>query len=764
MSSLNEERTPEKDLIGAEAILTAANQVTLEKHITDASSDKVEASLVEIQTSEEPLTKKPRLETQVINGKNESEEIGELTATEHGVHELIIPNHASLSDNTPIPSISIDSLVQSASTNSPVQSSSIDPSVQSTSIDPSVQNMHSESHNDILLDDADLIEVSDVESIHEDSAQEEDEEPTNGSPEIISDLSPRQTNGGQPIYPYPEPRPSFPPPVRTLPYVPIKKTNRLALMYDKPRYYHMIMQLNELRNNPHETVTVVELSEISRLVKDPTISQSHFDHLNICIEYNDQFESNLKRFMDFIEENTSAFDKFTEVNYHIQFAPDKKWKDDYTLYEKAEYKRFIEVLNWAFGPKIKHCSIINKYDMDTVYVTERNELTKLGQEIQDDIIHWKNLRVLDYGESSIRFLPGVKFPDTLEVLNIGGGYALETLTGFKIPQKLRTLLASQNAVHTIDNVTFPLTLERLELSDNKIYFLNQVDFPPRLEHLDVSQNRIESLRGVNFPASLKSLNLGFNPIESIKGVKFPEGLLHLDVSNMPNESMTGVKFPELLEVLNLQASMTNTRGLKLPNTLSRVIMADNGVNSINPLKLPNSLEVLYLNNNNIKTLNKVQFPTHLKELYLGDNLITTLKNVVFPPTLEILDLEMDPDYDEQEKHITTLKDVIFPPNLKILKLGYHSIRILEGVDFPISLISLSLSYNDLRTIKNVRLGNRLKTLDLSGNQELTNIDQFIIPESVSELRIPPELLYHLPAYIVERANKKQLLLKKSLPY
>ncbi|ODV77481.1 L domain-like protein [Suhomyces tanzawaensis NRRL Y-17324] len=539
---------------------------------------------------------------------------------------------------------------------------------------------------------------------------------------------------------------------------PSSPRKRLVLLYDKPRYYHMIMQLSELRSNPHEIVTIVELFEIDKLVS----STQKYDYLNICIEYNDEFENNLKRYIEFIEKNHTIFQTdFDEISYHIHFAPEKKWKSDYTESEKYQYHQFINILDKYVCDKIVHCSIINKYDMDTVYITERNELTKLGQEIQQDIEKWKNLRILDYGESSIRFLPGVKFPDTLETLNIGGGYALETLTGFKMPNKLRTLLASQGAIQSIDTISFSLSLERLELADNKIYFLNQVEFPHTLLHLDLSQNRIESLRGVNFPRQLVSLNLGFNPIESIKGVKFPDNLKYLDISNIPNESMTGVKFPDLLIVLNLQASMTNTRGLKLPPTLNKVILCDNGVNSINPLKLPNSIEVLYLNNNNIKTLNKVQFPSSLKELYLGDNLITTLKNVQFPPTLEVLDIEMDPDYDEHEKHITTLKDVYFPPNLKVLKLGYHSIKSIESFEFPFSLVTLSLAYNELKTVRNVRLGNNLKTLDLSGNPELTNIDQLIIPESVSELRIPPELIPFLPSYIIERANKKQLILKKS---
>jgi flagellar basal body rod protein FlgF len=550
----------------------------------------------------------------------------------------------------------------------------------------------------------------------------------------------------------------------TFPVVNAPKKNRLVILYDKLRYYHLIMHLSEHRRNINENLIIIELPQIEKLIEDPYVSKVSYDFLNISIEYNADFEQNLKKLSDFLEKHPDVVKKIPDISYHVHFAPDKKWKTDYSSEEKQQYRRFLDVLNNTASENVHQSSIINKYDMDTVYLTEKEDLETLGEEIQQDVAYWKNLKIFDYGESSIRFLPGVKFPDTLEILNIGGGYALETLTGFKMPPKLKTLLAGQGALYTIDNVNFPVSLERLELSDNKIYFLTYVEFPPNLQHLDVSQNRIESLRGVNFPRSLISLNLGYNPIHSIKSVRFPEGLKYLDVGNIPNESMTGVKFPDLLINLNLQASMTNTRGLKLPPGLLHLSLCDNGVNSINPLKLPNSITVLYLNNNNIKTLNKVQFPPNLRELYLGNNMITTFKNVQFPPTLEVLDMEMDPEYDEQEKHITTLKDVIFPPNLKVLKLGYHSIKLVEAIEFPYSLVTLSLPYNEIKVIRNVRFGNNLKTLDLSGNKELTNIDHLAIPESVSELRIHPELVENLPAYIIERANKKQLLLKQSLPF
>lgn len=551
--------------------------------------------------------------------------------------------------------------------------------------------------------------------------------------------------------------------LETKPKQPLK--NRLILLYDKLRYYHLIMQLSELRKRTNENLIILELPQFQRLLSDSYISNLRFDYLNINIEYSSDFQTSLSRISTFIQTNQSIFKNIPEIAYLIHFAPNKKWKTDYTLEEKEEYSKFLETLSKVAGDNVTQCSIINKYDMSTVYITDEKELDILGNEIQEDIKRWNRLKILDFGESSIRSFPGVvKLPESLEILNIGGGYALETLAGFKIPSNLKILLAGQGALHSIDNVTFPPSIERLELCDNKIYYISYVEFPPRLQHLDISQNRIDNLRSVNFPNSMVSLNIAYNPIDSIKTVKFPDNLQYLDVSNIPNESMAGVKFPDLLINLNLQASMTNTRGLRLPPFLSTLNLCDNSVNSINPLKLPNSLSVLYLNNNNIKTLNKVQFPPKLIKLYLGNNMITTLKNVQFPSTLEVLDIEMDPEYDEHEKHLTTLKDVIFPPNLKVLKLGYHSIKVIENFEFPYSLTTLSLQYNELKILRSIRFGNNLKILDLSGNKELINIDHILIPDSVTDLRVPPELVGNLPSYIVDRVNKKQLLLKQSLSF
>lgn len=540
--------------------------------------------------------------------------------------------------------------------------------------------------------------------------------------------------------------------------------HRLLLLCDKLRFYHLIMHLSDLRRRINEKLVILEIPQFNKLVNDEYISKIQFDCLNINIEYSDNFESNLKTISNFLKKHSSIIKKIPDISYLVHFSPSKKWRTGYKLQEKQQYNQFLQVLNDVAGDNVVQCSILNKYDMDTVYITDERELDTLGTEIQHDIKLWKNLKILDFGESSIRFLPGIILPECLEVLNIGGGYALETLTGFNIPSRLKVLLAGQGALHSIDNVILPPFLERLELCDNKIYYLSYVNFPPNLKHLDISLNRIDNLRGVEFPNSLISLNVGYNPIENFKNVRFPDNLQYLDVSNTPNESMSGVRFPDLLVNLNLQSSVINTRGLRLPLYLSTLCLSDNFVNSINPLRLPNTLSVLYLNNNSIKTLSKVQFPSNLRELYLGNNNITTLRNVHFPPTLEVLDIEMDPDYEDNEKYITTLKDVILPPQLKVLKLTFNSIKIIESYEFPSSLTTLNLAYNGLRIFRNIRFGDNLKVLDLSGNSALTNIDQVSIPESVTELRVAPDLAGNLPAYIVERVNRKQILLKQSMPF
>lgn len=539
--------------------------------------------------------------------------------------------------------------------------------------------------------------------------------------------------------------------------------NRLVILYDKPRHQSIKTQLKRFEEQDWCNTEIVELNDIDSI--NENYANMVLDYLNICIEYNDEFGENLKKLNEYLHQNSDSdyLTQIKEVGYHINFDPNKKW-EDYDEGEKVEYMNFLKTLKNTFGDKVIHCSIINKYEINTVYLTERNDLAKLGEEIQDDIKYWDNLKTFDYGDNCIRFFPGVKFPDSLENINISGSYSIETLTGFKMSNNLQILIACNNAITCIDNIKFPPNLKTLNLMDNRIYFLTYVEFPNNLKQLNLSHNRIDSLKSIEFPQLLESLSLSFNPIDNMKGVKFPDYLKFLDICCIPNDSMTGIKFPDLLISLNLQESMTNTRGLKLPPLLKELNLGSNGVNSINPLKLPNTIEDLYLGHNNIKTLNKVQFPSNLKRLFLGNNLITTLKNVIFPAGLEVLDLEMDPDLEDNDKRINSLKDVMFPSRLLVLKLGYQSIKALESVEFPPSLVHLDLSYNELKIIRNIKFGNNLKVLDLSGNQELTDLDQILIPDSVTELRIPSHLVPDLPASIVERANREELIIKKSLPF
>lgn len=533
--------------------------------------------------------------------------------------------------------------------------------------------------------------------------------------------------------------------------------SRLVLLAGKCMNRHIIEHLGSLRLLKNIPITQVSVDQAEKF------EFATYTHINICIEYDENFVEGVKNICRLFATHKSLFEGAHEVGYHIVFNQNKKWTD-YREDEKSEYNEFLRSLNLCCGEKVTQCSVVGKYDSSTIYITEKDELVNLGKEISEDVVIWKNLKVCDYAENCIRFLPGVRFPESLQVLNIGGGSSLETLTGFKMPTQLKALNASKGVITSIDYVSFPPMLERLDLLQNKIFFLNYVDLPPHLLALDLSQNSIDSLKSINFPRNLKHLSVSNNPIECIKGAKFPETVEYLDLSCIPNESMTGIKFPDLTIWLNLQQSMTNTRGLKLPPYVLELNLACNGVNSINPLKLPNLIQKLYLAHNNIKTLNKVVFPTALKELYLGNNLITTLKNVLLPPTLEVLDLEMDPYAEDNEKYITSLKDVILPVNLRVLRLGYHLIKAIESMEFPFHLQELNLAYNDLRVLRNVRFGPKLKVLDLSGNQDLISIDNVHFPESLVNLKIPSLLLNNLPATIIERANKHELSLTKSLPY
>ncbi|RKP28524.1 L domain-like protein [Metschnikowia bicuspidata] len=484
--------------------------------------------------------------------------------------------------------------------------------------------------------------------------------------------------------------------------------------------------------------------------------------MHLCLYLDSASTTQLKNAVASLRSGIKSLHLCEKISFHILFSPNLKWSDAPKSMIESYYQ-FMDTLKELAGSKVYQCSIIHKFDSSTVYITEIDALVALGKDITEDISRWYHLRVLDYSHNFLRLLPGVKFLDSLEILNIGGGGSLETLAGFKMPSNLRVLDVSNNQLKSLDYVFSP-SLRRLDVLNNSIYSLDYVKLPQQLAVLDLSHNRIDNIKYVNFPRDLTHLSISFNPMESMKGARFPEKLEYLDISCIPNESMAGIKFPDSILCLNLQLSMTNTRGLKLPPFVQELNMACNELNSINPLKLPNSIQKLYLANNNIKTLSKVTFPTALKELYLGNNLITTLKNVLFPPTLEVLDMEMNPELEDNEKDISSLKDVIFPPNLRVLRLGYHSIKAIESIEFPFSLEELSLQYNDIRMFRNVRFGSKLRYLDLSGNQELMSVDNVLFPETLLEMKIPSTLLSNLPADIVKRANNRELILTKSLPY
>ncbi|GEQ67263.1 hypothetical protein JCM33374_g927 [Metschnikowia sp. JCM 33374] len=515
--------------------------------------------------------------------------------------------------------------------------------------------------------------------------------------------------------------------------------------------------LDGLRNDTNDTITETALAGVSSL-ETPAFDQLHF-----CVVINDSCEESLEKLRSFLHEDPQILSNASKVSLHFDFSEMRNWTSAPEPL-KASYTSLLDKFEKTCAQKVVQCSFINRYSPVSGRPVEQDDLAQINKDSHGEISRWHNLEVLDYGRSSLRFVSGVRFPESLRALNLGGGHSLEALTGFKLPGQLRSLDVSHNLVSSTDYVAYPATLEVLNLRDNRIYFMNNVEFPVSLKHLDLSQNRIDNLKSVVFPRNLKSLSISNNPIECIKGVRFPESIEYLDASCLPNESMTGIKFPDHTRSLNLQSAMTNTRGLKLPPYVESLNMACDGVNSINPLKLPNSIQRLYLAHNNIKTLNKVAFPASIRELYLGNNMITTLKNVQFPPTLEVLDMTMDPHNDENEKYVTSLKDVFFPANLRVLRLGYHSIKTIEAVDFPYGLEELGLQYNDLRVFRNVKFGPRLHTLDLSGNQELVSLDNVFFPESLRDLRLPSLVLNSLPGVLVERANNHQLKLSKSLPY
>ena len=185
----------------------------------------------------------------------------------------------------------------------------------------------------------------------------------------------------------------------------------LILIQDKNNHYPAIEKfISHFSNSNVSQITMEELES----------SSGSYNRMDICIEVYEGFEKHLEKLVSFMMSNGSYMASFPNIAYHIHYDPYSDWSEVKES-SKSLIMSALNTLRSVAGNNVVQASIIHKYNSSTVFITEKDQLEELGLQIQNDFLQFPKLHTLDYRENGLRFFPGVKFPLSLQTLNIGGG-------------------------------------------------------------------------------------------------------------------------------------------------------------------------------------------------------------------------------------------------------------------------------------------------------------------------------------------------------
>ncbi|RKP29701.1 L domain-like protein [Metschnikowia bicuspidata] len=366
-----------------------------------------------------------------------------------------------------------------------------------------------------------------------------------------------------------------------------------------------------------------------------------------------------------------------------------------------------------------------------------------------DILDWSavalppNLKHLDLSWYSGLDVALVALPGGLEDLYWNQvGLHDATFRSLAFPARLRTLMLTNNSLHTLDVSGLPQTLQTVDFSSNNLRKFTctpgNVRWPPRLESIILNNNLIDDaslaqLRGIEWPATLKNLRLDFNCFTTLQNLDaLPVGLTYLDLSDTPLRTLEVshsakypyFEFPESLELLNMQCC--HDLSYETGSADARV-------------RFPAVLRTLNLTESNCDNLARFVFPTGLKSLALAGNRIRDLNAYNCARNGQIVSwsqLECLVDLDLFYNLIEDLRDWDVPPALRRLDLLCNHFKVLSSVRTPLfnkeyrgrrALRALHLKENQIRTIDpDFFVPEFVHTVDLSNN----SLSQFLFTEAI----------------------------------
>ncbi|EMG45513.1 hypothetical protein G210_4299 [Candida maltosa Xu316] len=330
----------------------------------------------------------------------------------------------------------------------------------------------------------------------------------------------------------------------------------------------------------------------------------------------------------------------------------------------------------------------------------------------------KSLQLLDISMNRLVGFPEtLVLPGSIQKLLINHNEIEEIYQG-QFPDSLQHFSMAANHVSSLDHIRLPTSIIQLDLSDNDFvgftddFFsrcinmrklnleVNRIDdlddlghLPPNLEELILDYNEIDNYDFTNILnlTNLKKLSMEGTGLMSLRQIKFPDTLKVLNLKHNEINELIDVDFGESLESLDLSFNKLEVfrDDLKIPPTLRKLDLSENGFKDINSFQIPTSVTHLSFNMCNLRLNNKLlqQFPACLEHLELMRAI---------------------------PKSVPKLDFTIFP-QLGALYLQKNGIISLDKIDFPISVYRLDLSQNCIRQITNPTVLHRIRRLELRGN-------------------------------------------------
>ncbi|KAL5968661.1 Leucine-rich repeat-containing protein 9 [Taenia solium] len=396
-----------------------------------------------------------------------------------------------------------------------------------------------------------------------------------------------------------------------------------------------------------------------------------------------------------------------------------------------------------------------------------------------------NLTALTLNNVRLIELGSLCFLEHLEELSVEGNN-LTSLNDLHHFPKLRTLLAADNFITSIDNCGFNYMadLQILALDNNEIVDLTPLTGCLSLKQLFISSNKIanyQSVLALSDLPDLRVLDLRFNPLRTqlskyrLRIIYHLPHLAYLDGVEVNNGEVT-----EAREALDGRLSadyVLASLGLESPDQVTHFSYEDGAIRSVElkPSQAFFNLHILNLQNNRLTSLEGLLQLENLEVLWLPGNKVSTLcssvssrdMKVSYLPKLAVLSLAQN-DITSlvplhlnrfpalrtlflQDNAISTLSGLTEMGNLRHLVLDRNKFRKLLFVEFTSlsRLVELHLEGNRLREIPSMEHLEELSHLYLGGNrlEHLVNTLEIFVPlKNLTHLGLSENPLSKSPSY------------------